>query len=64
MPRLMDWIRHALGFDVTAPTEQVQVDKRLAAQKLRLDVLDRAIEAGTAATGPYRGPERRRFPRT
>jgi hypothetical protein len=58
----MDWMRQAIGYRLTAPSEQATVDRRLEAQQLRLNALDAAIQAQNAAT-PYRGRERRRVRR-
>ena len=62
MPSLMDRVRGLLGYEVTAPAEHTKVDRRLEAQRLRLDALDAGIEAqNAAATWPR--VERRRVPR-
>jgi hypothetical protein len=57
----MAWLRHRLGYEVTAPVEKATVDKRLEAQQLRLNALDAAIQAQNAAIP--RRVERRRVPR-
>ena len=60
MRNVMGWIRQALGYQVSPPSEQATVDQRLQAQRIRLNALDAAIEAQNAA--PKR-VERRSVPR-
>jgi hypothetical protein len=54
----MDWIRGLLGYEVSAPLEHERVDRRLQAQRLRLNALDAGIQAQNAAPVKPHPPRR------
>lgn len=63
MRSLMDWVRRALGYEISHEADHESINRRLKGQQLRIEAIDAAIQAQNAARTVYRGPERRRVPR-